>query len=116
MPFGCVCGFSLQLDPLPRSTLPFSHHISELAARIGLCQGWTGEAATHPSRVLASLPQGGTPSHTRLCRATKRPWVSLRTGLAFVFILLGAGCVTLGKRMPSLSLRSSVDAHPLEGL
>ena len=29
----------------------------------------------------------------------ERPWLGLKTDLASIFILLGAGCVTLGKTL-----------------
>lgn len=92
-------------------------HMSELAAWVGLCRSWAGKAAAHSSGGLAPLPTGGTPAHGRLCEAMERPWLGLKTDLVSVFILLGAGCVTLGKILalsePQLLHLRSGDSHCL---
>lgn len=107
--------------PSPQEgTLLCSRQAPELAAGMGLYCGWAGEAAAHPFRALTPLPQGGAPAHRKLCGAMERPRVGLKTDLASVLILLGAGCVTLGKTLalsePQLLHPRSGDDRSLEGL
>lgn len=72
------CGFSHQLDSWPlESTLLCSHHISELAAWVGLCRGWAVEAVAHPP-FLGVFPRGGAPAPGSSVKPWKDPGLALR--------------------------------------
>ena len=81
------CGFSHQLAPSPCRAPCSVATASELAAWIGLCWGWAGEAAAH-------LFEGAFPRRGLSTGTLGRPWVGLNIDLASIFILLEAGCVT----------------------
>ena len=87
---GTLCldrGFSHQLVPSPCRVPCSVATVSELAAWIGLCWGWAGEAAAH-------LFEGACLRRSLSTGTLERPWLGLKKDLASVFILLGAGCVT----------------------
>lgn len=87
---GTLCldrGFSHQLVPSPYRAPCSVATVSELAAWIRLCWGWAGEAA-------ACLFEGACLRRSLSTGTLEGPWLGLKTDLASVFILLGAGCVT----------------------